>query len=65
MNIRPVTSHIALVLIAVGNLGVSAADQLWQRGVDAYARSQVWVPFEYEVEQRQVNGRDQVVSHSI
>lgn len=55
----------ALVMIVAGNFAVSATDQLWQRAVAAYPDSQEWVPFEYEVEQRQVNGRDQLVSHSI
>lgn len=44
---------------------LSAADALWTRAVESYRHSQNWVPFEYEVEQRQVNGRGTVVSHSL
>jgi hypothetical protein len=54
-----------VAFMAVGAFAVSATDQLWQRAVAAYPDSQEWVPFEYEVEQRQVNGRDELVSHSI
>lgn len=65
MRIRPGLWVAALVMVVAVASGVSAGDQLWDRAVAAYPASQNWVPFEYEVEQRQVNGRDQLVSHSI
>lgn len=58
----------AAVLIGLGLFSisaVSAADQLWQRAVAAYPESQEWVPFEYEVEQQQFNGREQLISHTV
>jgi hypothetical protein len=59
--------QVAFVIacIVVGTSAVSASDQIWQRAVAAYSTSQDWVPFEYEVEQQQFNGRDQLISHSI
>lgn len=49
-------------MLTVSNL-VAADDALWDTAVSSFAASRDWVPFVYEVDQRQFNGRGDLVRH--